>query len=179
MKILKDLNRYSKGSRIKATITIFFNQGFHSVALYRLSNCFSSVRFFGFLGKFFQCLNRLLYGVDIDYRATFAPGLEIVHGNGIVVGGLVKSEGPVILFQGVTLGNGGIFGDKIRVEGEEVQKQPVLGENVVIFPNSMILGPVKIGSNSYIGAGSVITEDIPDNVIAYNERSLCLKNKRK
>ena len=30
----------------------------------------------------------------------------------------------------------------------------------------LILGGVKIGSNSIIGAGSVVTKDIPSNVIA-------------
>jgi len=30
-----------------------------------------------------------------------------------------------------------------------------------------ILHTVKIGKNSIIGAGSVVTKDIPDNVVAY------------
>jgi len=30
-----------------------------------------------------------------------------------------------------------------------------------------ILNQVKIGKNTIIGAGSVVTKDIPDNVVAY------------
>lgn len=45
--------------------------------------------------------------------------------------------------------------------------QPVhIGENVWIASNVTILPGVHIGDNSIIGAGSVVTKDIPANVIA-------------
>lgn len=42
---------------------------------------------------------------------------------------------------------------------------PVLGDNVTIGVNSVIIGDIKIGNNVVIGAGSVITKDVPDNSI--------------
>lgn len=42
---------------------------------------------------------------------------------------------------------------------------PILGDNVIIYPNSVVIGQVKIGNNSIIGAGSVIISDVPNNVI--------------
>ena len=39
--------------------------------------------------------------------------------------------------------------------------QVVIGKNVWIGANSVILPGVKIGDNSVIGAGSIITEDVP------------------
>ena len=36
-------------------------------------------------------------------------------------------------------------------------------DNVFIGCNTTILGNVRIGSNVIIGAGSVVTKDIPDN----------------
>jgi maltose O-acetyltransferase len=45
-------------------------------------------------------------------------------------------------------------------------KQTIVGDRVRIGSNSTIL-PVKIGNNVIIGAGSVVTKDIPDNVIVY------------
>ena len=33
--------------------------------------------------------------------------------------------------------------------------------------NYIIIDGIKIGRNSVIGAGSVVTKDIPDNVVAY------------
>lgn len=41
-----------------------------------------------------------------------------------------------------------------------------IGDNVWIGGNSVILPGVKIGSNTVIGAGSVVTKDIPDWVVA-------------
>ena len=41
-----------------------------------------------------------------------------------------------------------------------------IGNNVWIGSNSVILPGVSIGDNSVIGAGSIVTKDIPSNVVA-------------
>ena len=41
-----------------------------------------------------------------------------------------------------------------------------IGNNVWIGGNATILPGVNIGDNSVIGAGSVVTKDIPSNVLA-------------
>jgi maltose O-acetyltransferase len=46
--------------------------------------------------------------------------------------------------------------------------QPVtIGNNVWIGGNTVINPGVKIGNNTVIGSGSVVTKDIPDNVLAF------------
>ncbi|NLT04108.1 MAG: acyltransferase [Bacteroidales bacterium] len=42
----------------------------------------------------------------------------------------------------------------------------IIGENVFLGDNVMILKGVKIGNNAVIGAGSVVTHSIPENVLA-------------
>lgn len=46
---------------------------------------------------------------------------------------------------------------------------PTIENNVIINPYSMILGEVTIGENCIIGAGSIVTKDVPPNSIYYNK----------
>lgn len=43
--------------------------------------------------------------------------------------------------------------------------QAIIGDNVYISTGVTILAPVRIGNNVVIGAGSVVTKDIPDNSV--------------
>ncbi len=53
-----------------------------------------------------------------------------------------------------------------RNSGYEYGIPVVIGNNVWIGGSAVILPGVTIGDNAVIGAGSVVTKDIPDNVIA-------------
>lgn len=55
---------------------------------------------------------------------------------------------------------------KTRNSGLETSKPIVVGNNVWFGGNVTVLPGVTIGNNTVIGAGSVVTKNIPDNVIA-------------
>ena len=62
--------------------------------------------------------------------------------------------------------------DRIISEGTKSRyltsaKPVVIGNNVWIGGNTVIFPGVKIGDNVTIGAGSVVTKEIPDNVLAF------------
>jgi Acetyltransferase (isoleucine patch superfamily) len=54
----------------------------------------------------------------------------------------------------------------IRNEGYENGKPIEIGDDVWFGGNVVVNPGVKIGSNVVIGSGSIVTKDIPDNVIA-------------
>lgn len=54
----------------------------------------------------------------------------------------------------------------IRYKQAQYNLPVVIGNNVWIGSNSVILPGVHIGDNSVIGAGSIVTKDIPANVVA-------------
>lgn len=55
---------------------------------------------------------------------------------------------------------------KQRNEGLEYAHPITIGNNVWLGGNVVVLPGVSIGNNTVIGAGSVVTKDIPENVVA-------------
>lgn len=62
-----------------------------------------------------------------------------------------------------------------RINGIEYAMSITVGNNVWIGGNVAVLAGVTIGDNTVIGAGSVVTKDIPSNVIAVGNPCRVLK----
>lgn len=56
---------------------------------------------------------------------------------------------------------------ELRIKQAQYNMPVIIGKNVWIGANVVILPNVKIGENTVVGAGSVVTKDIPDNVVAF------------
>ena len=57
--------------------------------------------------------------------------------------------------------------DKFTEDREKwIERSTVIGDNVRIGSNATIL-PVHIGDNAIIGAGSVVTKDVPEGAVVY------------
>lgn len=62
-----------------------------------------------------------------------------------------------------------------RNAGYEMAQPITLGDNVWIGGGVTILPGVKIGKNSVVGAGAVVTKDIPEGVLAYGNPCKVIK----
>lgn len=58
-------------------------------------------------------------------------------------------------------------------------KLPVIGDNVQLAPGTIIIGDIKIGNNVVVGAGSVVTKDIPDNSIVAGNPAKIIRQLKK
>lgn len=59
--------------------------------------------------------------------------------------------------------------------GETEKGRPTIGNNVTLGANVTIIGPVRVGDNVIIGAGSVVVKDIPDNCIVAGNPARVIK----
>ena len=59
--------------------------------------------------------------------------------------------------------------------GKKNGKRPIIGDNVNIYANCVIIGDVRIGNNVTIGAGSVVVKDIPDNAVVVGNPAKIIK----
>lgn len=64
---------------------------------------------------------------------------------------------------------------KLRAEGYGCNEPVYIGKNVWIASNVTILPGVHIGDNSVVGAGAIVTRDIPANVIAVGNPARILR----
>lgn len=96
-------------------------------------------------------------GIEIHPGAQIGKGFFIDHGNGVIIGETTIIGDNVTMYQGVTLGGTG---------KEHGKRHPTIGNNVLIGAGAKILGPVYIGDNSRIAAGSVVLQNLPANCTA-------------
>jgi len=59
--------------------------------------------------------------------------------------------------------------------GQSGGKRPVIGNNVYVGSNVVIIGGITIGNNVVIGAGTVVVKDIPDNAVVVGNPARIVK----
>lgn len=99
-------------------------------------------------------LARFLTGIEIHPGAKIGRGFFIDHGMGVVIGETTEIGDNVTLYQGVTLGGTG---------KEKGKRHPTIRDNVVVGAGAKVLGSITIGSDTKIGAGSVVLKDVEEN----------------
>lgn len=99
-------------------------------------------------------LARSLTGIEIHPAANIGHGFFMDHGMGVVVGETAEIGDNVTLYQGVTLGGTGFQTGK---------RHPTVQDNVTIGSGAKLLGPIKVGHGSKIGANTVVIHDVPPN----------------
>lgn len=111
---------------------------------------------------FYKIITDFLLKCEIPASTRIGEGLIIHHATGLVL------NRNVVIGKNVTLKHNTTIGNKESISGKDLGS-PIIGDNVIIGPHSIIIGPIRIGKNSIIGAGSVVIKDVlPFSVVAGN-----------
>ncbi len=138
---------------IKSSVEVILYPSFWAIGNHRICHFLFKHKIF-FLSQLFAQWSRFFTGIEIHPGAKIGRRVFIDHGMGVVIGETAEIGDDVLIYQGVTLGG----------TGKDIGKRhPTIGNNVMIGSGVKILGPIKIGENSRIGAGSVVLQSVPDN----------------
>jgi serine O-acetyltransferase len=128
----------------------------HAIILYRIAHFLYNHKIY-FISRSISQIARFFTGIEIHPGAKIGRGLFIDHGMGVVIGETTEIGDNVTLYQGVTLGGTG---------KDTGKRHPTLESNVVVGAGAKVLGPIKIGSGSKIGANAVVLKDLIANATA-------------
>ena len=111
-------------------------------------------------------------GVDIHPAATIGEHFAIDHGTGIVVGATCRIGDHVMLYQGVTLGAKNFHYDETG-RPRDVARHPIIEDNVTIYSNASILGPITIGHDSVVGGNVWLTRSVHPHSKVLQGKIIC------
>jgi serine O-acetyltransferase len=96
----------------------------------------------------------VLFGIELGNEVTLGRGVCFVHPVAVVVGGTAR------------------IGDRVRFMGSNTigtvsdNGYPTIEDDVCIGAGARVLGPVRVGARSLIGANAVVVDDVPADSVA-------------
>ena len=132
--------------------------GFHMMALFHPVAHWLWGKDLRALARLWSAIGRWVTGIEIHPAAKIGRNLFIDHGTGTVIGQTAIIGDDCRLYQGITLGGRG----KV-IDG---RRHPHLMDGVTVGAGAHVLGPVILGHRAKVGAGSVVTMDVPSDMTA-------------
>ena len=129
---------------------VFCYPGFQALVVHRISHKLWNLKL-PLVPRLLSQITRFLTGVEIHPGAKIGKAVFIDHGMGVVIGETSEIGNRCLLYQGVTLGGTG---------KENGKRHPTLEANVVVGAGAKVLGAIIVGTNTRIGAGSVVVRDV-------------------
>lgn len=154
-RVIDDINNIKDKDPAAKSIfeIILLYPGFHALLSYRIANKLKKWKI-PFIPRLISQIARFFTGIEIHPGATIGEKFFIDHGMGVVIGETTIIGDNVLVYQGVTLGGTG---------KDQGKRHPTIGDRVTIGAGAKVLGNITIGSDSNIGAGSVVIDDVPEH----------------
>ena len=145
-------------------IGILFRSLYYGLGMRHVKSCFIEKHFFT------NCLEKISCGEVTSIRKRVKL-LALNHTGCINISdyAIIGDDNTIISHHKITIGNGVLMGRKVVVTDLPVnggrEKGLKIGDNVWIGENVRIIGSLNIGDSAIIGAGALVTKDVPANTI--------------
>ncbi|MAX54376.1 MAG: serine acetyltransferase [Alcanivoracaceae bacterium] len=97
-------------------------------------------------------------GIEVHVKTRIGKGFVIYHGVGLVI------NGHSVIGENVQVRQGCCIGNKMDRAGS-VSGAPIIGNNVELGVNAVVLGEINVADGVVIGAGAVVIKNCdPDGV---------------
>ena len=132
-------------------------QGFWALFWHRFGNARMSIRFrplrmvFSLFYWIMVRITQWTTGIDLNYAVVVGRRVKLEHFGGMVLAARAIGD-DVVIRQNTTFGVTSRF---------KLGHLPTIGDGVDIGVGSAILGDVRIGKGSVVGANAVVTKDVP------------------
>ncbi|MDD2284264.1 MAG: DapH/DapD/GlmU-related protein [Paludibacter sp.] len=138
---------------------IFCYPGIRAISSYRIANALLLLGV-PLIPRIISEMAHSETGIDIHPGATIGEYFTIDHGTGVVIGETSRIGKNVKMYQGVTLGAKSFPLDEQGNPIKGIDRHPKIGDNVIIYSNSTILGNITIGDSAVIGGNIWVDQDV-------------------
>lgn len=147
----------------------FFNPSIthqiYALSLELLTNKYFRTLFYYRTNGVFSKILRIFYPKEssfiIDVNTKIGGGLQLIHPYSTILNAEKIGKN--------------VYVNHLVTVGEKKGKKPIIGDNVELHANCSIIGGITIGDNVIIGAGTVVTKDVPEGCVVIGAKNRFLE----
>ncbi|NMA99858.1 MAG: serine O-acetyltransferase [Phyllobacteriaceae bacterium] len=138
----------------RAVEPLLYFKGYQAIQTHRFAHAMYKAGRRDF-ALYLQSRSSQVFQADINPAVVMGRGIMLDHGTGLVIGETAVVGDNCSLLQNVTLGGTG---------KSDEDRHPKIGNGVLIGAGATVLGNIRVGDCSRIGAGSVVLKEVPPRV---------------